>query len=193
MIMPGDMQLFLLTFTAVCALVYFTTPPLMDFFAGSAVSDGKGEGRLSPLYAFTTPEALRRSCVRSSVYFAWAGAAGVLALGGGKVAVVLVAILLALVFYGLPVVLVGKKIRRRLEQFEERMIDLTLGMVAGLRERETIRETFGKYVSPQIRDEILAGRAELAGGQREVTILFADLRGFSTWAESKFPWLSRNV
>ncbi|HQZ04378.1 MAG: adenylate/guanylate cyclase domain-containing protein [Rhodoferax sp.] len=60
-------------------------------------------------------------------------------------------------------------------------------MVAGLRERETIRETFGKYVSPQIRDEILAGRAELAGGQREVTILFADLRGFSTWAESSPP------
>jgi adenylate cyclase len=60
-------------------------------------------------------------------------------------------------------------------------------MVAGLRERETIRETFGKYVSPQIRDEILAGRAQLAGGQREVTILFADLRGFSSWAETSSP------
>ena len=60
-------------------------------------------------------------------------------------------------------------------------------MVAGLREREAIRETFGKYVSPQIRDEILAGRAQLGGGQREVTILFADLRGFSTWAESSPP------
>ena len=57
-------------------------------------------------------------------------------------------------------------------------------MVAGLREREGIRETFGKYVSPQVRDEILAGRADLTGGLCEVTILFADLRGFSTWAES---------
>jgi len=57
-------------------------------------------------------------------------------------------------------------------------------MVLGLREREWIRETFGKYVSPQVRDEILAGRANLAGGQCEVTILFADLRGFSTWAET---------
>ncbi|MEO8543313.1 MAG: adenylate/guanylate cyclase domain-containing protein [Betaproteobacteria bacterium] len=60
-------------------------------------------------------------------------------------------------------------------------------MVTGLRERETIRETFGKYVSPQIRDEILAGRAQLLGGQRVVTILFADLRGFSTWAETSAP------
>ncbi len=57
-------------------------------------------------------------------------------------------------------------------------------MVTGLRERESIREAFGRYVSPQVRDEILAGRASLDGGQREVTILFADLRGFSTWAES---------
>ncbi len=57
-------------------------------------------------------------------------------------------------------------------------------MVTGLRERETIREAFGRYVSPEVRDEILAGRAGLDGGQREVTILFADLRGFSTWAET---------
>ena len=57
-------------------------------------------------------------------------------------------------------------------------------MVAGLREREQMRETFGKYVSPEVRDEILAGRAALAGGQREVTILFADLRDFTPWVES---------
>ncbi len=56
--------------------------------------------------------------------------------------------------------------------------------VAGLREREVIRETFGRYVSPQVRDEILAGRASLAGAQREVTILFADIRDFTPWVES---------
>ena len=60
-------------------------------------------------------------------------------------------------------------------------------MVAGLREREEIRETFGKYVSPEVRDEILTGRASLEGELREVTILFADLRGFTTWVESSPP------
>jgi adenylate cyclase len=60
-------------------------------------------------------------------------------------------------------------------------------MVAGLREREEIRETFGKYVSPEVRDEILSGRATLEGGTRDVTILFADLRGFTTWVESNPP------
>ncbi|CAN0445289.1 unnamed protein product, partial [Phaeothamnion confervicola] len=57
-------------------------------------------------------------------------------------------------------------------------------MVEGLRERESIRETFGKYVSPEVRDEILAGRASLAGGSREVTILFCDLRDFTPWVEA---------
>ncbi len=57
-------------------------------------------------------------------------------------------------------------------------------MVAGLRERELIHDTFGRYVSPQVRDEILSGRNALAGVQREVSILFADLRGFSSWVEA---------
>ena len=47
-----------------------------------------------------------------------------------------------------------------------------------------IRETFGRYVSPEVRDEILAGRASLAGDLREVTILFADLRDFTPWVEA---------
>ena len=60
-------------------------------------------------------------------------------------------------------------------------------MVAGLRDREVMREAFGRYVSPQVRDEILSGRAGLEGGLRDVTILFADLRGFTTWVEATDP------
>jgi class 3 adenylate cyclase len=60
-------------------------------------------------------------------------------------------------------------------------------MVHGLRERETIRETFGKYVSPEVRDEILAGRVSGSGVQCEVTILFADLRDFTPWVEASPP------
>ncbi len=54
-------------------------------------------------------------------------------------------------------------------------------MVGGLREREFLKETFGKYVSPEVRDEILSGRLALEGQAREVTILFADLRDFTPW------------
>ncbi|MGH7344630.1 MAG: HAMP domain-containing protein, partial [Candidatus Rokuibacteriota bacterium] len=44
-------------------------------------------------------------------------------------------------------------------------------MVVGLREREFLKETFGKYVSREIRDEILAGRVSLEGQAQEVTVL----------------------
>ncbi|MCW5628168.1 MAG: adenylate/guanylate cyclase domain-containing protein [Rhodoferax sp.] len=57
-------------------------------------------------------------------------------------------------------------------------------MVDELRDRELIHEAFGRYVSPEIRDEILSGRTDLTGDQRDVTIVFADLRGFTTWVEA---------
>jgi len=60
-------------------------------------------------------------------------------------------------------------------------------MVRGLGEREFLRETFGKYVSAEIRDEILAGRIALQGEPREVTILFADIRDFTPWVEASDP------
>ena len=60
-------------------------------------------------------------------------------------------------------------------------------MVHGLREREFVKETFGKYVSPEVRDAILAGRVSLEGEVHEVTILFADLRDFTPWVEATPP------
>jgi adenylate cyclase len=60
-------------------------------------------------------------------------------------------------------------------------------MLEGLRERERIRDTFGRYVTREIRDEILAGRASVEGQFEEVTILFADLRDFTPWVERTEP------
>lgn len=60
-------------------------------------------------------------------------------------------------------------------------------MVAGLRERERIRDTFGKYVSPEVRDEILKAGGPQGTFIREVTILFSDLRDFTPWVESHAP------
>jgi len=60
-------------------------------------------------------------------------------------------------------------------------------MLDGLRERETIKDAFGRYVTREVRDEILAGRVSFEGEQREVTMLFADLRDFTPWVESTEP------
>ena len=60
-------------------------------------------------------------------------------------------------------------------------------MLHGLREREQVKETFGRYVTPEIRDEILAGRISGEGELKEVTVLFADIRDFTPWVEATAP------
>jgi adenylate cyclase len=55
------------------------------------------------------------------------------------------------------------------------------------RERDFLNETFGRYVSQEVRDEILTGRVSLKGELKEVTVLFADLRDFTRLVESIPP------
>ena len=60
-------------------------------------------------------------------------------------------------------------------------------MIAGLAERERIRDTFGKYVTPEIRDQILDGRIPLNGERTAATLLFSDLRDFTKYVEENAP------
>jgi PAS domain S-box-containing protein len=54
---------------------------------------------------------------------------------------------------------------------------------------QAVRDMFKRYVSPAVVDRLPADPSELAlGGQRqEVTILFADIRGFTTFSEKLAP------
>lgn len=65
--------------------------------------------------------------------------------------------------------------------------DVINEMTEGLKERDFIKEVFGKYVSKEIRDEILSGRVTLDGELRQVTVLFADLRNFTPLVETTPP------
>jgi len=60
-------------------------------------------------------------------------------------------------------------------------------MVRGLEESRFIKESFGKYVTQEIRDEILAGRLSLDGEMKRATLLFSDLRSFTPFVESTHP------
>ncbi len=56
-------------------------------------------------------------------------------------------------------------------------------MALGLAERDRVRDLLDKNVSPEVAAQLLRDGATLDGEEREVTILFADLRGFTTLSE----------
>ena len=61
--------------------------------------------------------------------------------------------------------------------------------MASEKEKWAIRSIFQRYVSPAVVDQVVEDRKNLAlGGQRqEVTVLFADLRGFTGFCEARDP------
>jgi adenylate cyclase len=61
-------------------------------------------------------------------------------------------------------------------------------MIDGLVEREKMRDTFGKYVSMEIAEKIIrAGHVHLEGEEIEATIMFTDIRNFTTRCEGLSP------
>jgi class 3 adenylate cyclase len=61
-------------------------------------------------------------------------------------------------------------------------------MVEQLRLKERLRETFGKYVDPRVVEGLIEGPALAAEGQRRVmTVLFCDVRGFTSTSEGMTP------
>ena len=60
-------------------------------------------------------------------------------------------------------------------------------MARGLAERERVRSLLGKVVSHEIADELLSRKLELGGEERVVSVLFADIRGFTALSEGQEP------
>jgi len=56
-------------------------------------------------------------------------------------------------------------------------------MVDGLQERDKLRSTFGKYMTQAVMEHLMAGKVELGGQTLKVTILFTDIRSFTSISE----------
>jgi len=60
-------------------------------------------------------------------------------------------------------------------------------MVNGLNDRERMRDLFGRYLSREVGEAVLAGRVSLKGERKTITVLYCDMRGSTTFAESHAP------
>lgn len=60
-------------------------------------------------------------------------------------------------------------------------------MSRGLSERDRMRDVLGKVASPEIAARLLEQKIELGGEERAVTVLFADIRNFTSLCERLTP------
>ncbi len=124
-----------------------------------------------------------------------------------SVALTALAAILGLVFAALVSAGVTRPVRRLLEgakAVEAGHLDETLvatsrdeighltaafnQMVEQLRLKERMRETFGRYVDPRVVEGLIEGPALAAEGQRRVmTVLFCDVKGFTSTSEGMTP------
>src|SRR5438132_3576354 len=72
-----------------------------------------------------------------------------------------------------------------------RLTDSFNFFVKELRSKERMKQTFGKYIDPRILEHVLAqpGAEVVASGRRDMTVLFADLVGFTSLSERLTPLL----
>jgi class 3 adenylate cyclase len=60
-------------------------------------------------------------------------------------------------------------------------------MIDGVKARQRERDIFGRLVSPEVREKLLTGDLKLGGENLRVSVLFSDIRGFSTMSEKMSP------
>lgn len=60
---------------------------------------------------------------------------------------------------------------------------------AEVRRRRQVRQVFGRYLAPRVVEQLLANPddVQLGGARQDVTILFADLRGYTSMSEHRQP------
>ncbi|MDP9821113.1 adenylate cyclase [Nocardioides massiliensis] len=118
-------------------------------------------------------------------------------------AVVLVFGLFVTVLNARAVVAPVMSVRRALQRVEEGDLDVTvpvydgteLGllqagfnrMVEGLREREHLRDMFGRHVGREVAEAAAAAEVELGGESRVASVLFVDLAGSTGFTQRRTP------
>ncbi|MGE0614910.1 MAG: adenylate/guanylate cyclase domain-containing protein [Bacteriovoracia bacterium] len=60
-------------------------------------------------------------------------------------------------------------------------------MVTGLQERDQIKNTFAKFHSKEVAEQLLSGNLQLGGERKHAYVFFSDVRGFTSMSERMNP------
>ena len=62
-------------------------------------------------------------------------------------------------------------------------------MTRGLVERERLRDAFGRYVAPELAEQVMKHGVSMGGSLVDATVIFIDIRGFTSLSEQMKPEL----
>ncbi len=68
-----------------------------------------------------------------------------------------------------------------------RLTESLSSMATGLKERDRIKEAFGKFVNKEVAERIIKGNADVDGIRAQCVVFFSDLRNFTTMCETMDP------
>jgi adenylate cyclase len=68
-----------------------------------------------------------------------------------------------------------------------RFAEMFEDLVGTIQERDFLQMTFGRYMSQQVMEQIINGQVQLGGEKREATVLFTDVRDFTSLADKREP------
>ncbi len=69
------------------------------------------------------------------------------------------------------------------------VLGLVIQYIKTAKERKFIKHAFGHYIAPELVEQLVKDpkKLEYGGAQKEITILFSDIRSFTTFTESHTP------
>lgn len=81
----------------------------------------------------------------------------------------------------------GSRIKSLIEDEVHELAHAFDSMTEGLKERDKVKSLFSKFHGSSIAEDLLKGDMGVGGQNKEVTVFFSDIRGFTSFSEKRTP------